>query len=213
MIKGLIFGKHCEIFAKKIVNPYAVVTKYASYVQGQSPKLGIREYFYFIDHQGMLFLDDSRMKNFTSCFKDKIFLEFFFKRLRINSTDRYREDFPYVSLCGRERNYVRCDDYPIVFTHITKNDDGQDLFCYNHAGDLLSVKFMPEKIFMSSETGRVYHPAPDIVGSIGLVRSKLAIEFSQYFQFHDGENEGPTHFTWKGITYELNPDWFHELKK
>lgn len=28
-----------------------------------------REYFYFIDHNGNLFLDDARMKNFTSCFK------------------------------------------------------------------------------------------------------------------------------------------------
>lgn len=40
-----------------------------SYEQGQSPEKGIREYFYFIDHQGQLFLDDAKMKNFTSCFK------------------------------------------------------------------------------------------------------------------------------------------------
>jgi len=39
------------------------------YEQGQSPQKGIREYFYFIDHQGQLFLDDAKMKNFTSCFK------------------------------------------------------------------------------------------------------------------------------------------------
>lgn len=41
-----------------------------TYVQGQSPERRIREYFYYIDHQGMLFLDDVRIKNFTSCFKD-----------------------------------------------------------------------------------------------------------------------------------------------
>ena len=29
----------------------------------------VREYFYYLDHNGQLFLDDSRMKNFTSCFK------------------------------------------------------------------------------------------------------------------------------------------------
>ncbi|KAK7793723.1 hypothetical protein R5R35_007878 [Gryllus longicercus] len=181
-----------------------------SYEQGQSPQIGIREYFYFIDHQGMLFLDDSRMKNFTSCFKDKVFLEFFFKRLRLNTTDRYQKDFPYLSICGRERNFVRCDDYPIVFTHVKKDSEGHDIFCYNHAGDLLNVKFMPEKIFMSPDSGRVYHPAPEIVGSVGLVRSKLAIEFSQFFQFRDGEHESPTHFTWQGVTYELSPEWFYE---
>ncbi|KAK3855273.1 hypothetical protein Pcinc_038309 [Petrolisthes cinctipes] len=40
------------------------------YTQGQSPQHRIREYFYYIDHQGMLFLDDARIKNFTSCFKE-----------------------------------------------------------------------------------------------------------------------------------------------
>ena len=49
----------------------------SNYVQGQSPERGIREYFYYIDHQGMLYLDDARMKNFTSCFKEKHFLKFF----------------------------------------------------------------------------------------------------------------------------------------
>ncbi|CAE1253424.1 UPF0598 protein F59C6.12,UPF0598 protein C8orf82,UPF0598 protein C8orf82 homolog [Acanthosepion pharaonis] len=87
------------------------------YVQGQSPEPKIREYFYYIDHQGQLFLDDAKIKNFTSCFKEKKFLEFFYKRLRVNSTQKYPE-FPYLSLCGRERNYIRCDDRPIVFTEL-----------------------------------------------------------------------------------------------
>uniref|UniRef100_A0A0P4VR13 Uncharacterized protein n=1 Tax=Scylla olivacea TaxID=85551 RepID=A0A0P4VR13_SCYOL len=48
----------------------AGVSRLLHYEQGQNPQPGIREYFYYIDHQGMLFLDDARMKNFTSCFKD-----------------------------------------------------------------------------------------------------------------------------------------------
>lgn len=51
-------------FSSQIFKRYCV-----KYVQGQSPEPRVREYFYYIDHQGMLFLDDSRMKNFTSCFK------------------------------------------------------------------------------------------------------------------------------------------------
>uniref|UniRef100_A0AAX7UI48 Uncharacterized protein n=1 Tax=Astatotilapia calliptera TaxID=8154 RepID=A0AAX7UI48_ASTCA len=41
----------------------------ATYVQGQSPTPRIREYFYYIDHQGQLFLDDTKVKNFVTCFK------------------------------------------------------------------------------------------------------------------------------------------------
>uniref|UniRef100_A0A3Q3NID4 Si:ch1073-287p18.1 n=1 Tax=Labrus bergylta TaxID=56723 RepID=A0A3Q3NID4_9LABR len=43
----------------------------ASYIQGQSPEPRIREYFYYIDHQGQLFLDDTKVKNFVTCFKGK----------------------------------------------------------------------------------------------------------------------------------------------
>jgi hypothetical protein len=70
-------------------------------------------------------------------------LAFFFKRLRLNDTDRYK-DFPYLSLCGRERNYVRCDDLPIVFTHVVqkenqKTGETEDHFSYNHANEFLMV--------------------------------------------------------------------------
>uniref|UniRef100_A0A8C3MAJ7 Uncharacterized protein n=1 Tax=Geospiza parvula TaxID=87175 RepID=A0A8C3MAJ7_GEOPR len=39
------------------------------YQQGQRPEPGIREYFYYVDHQGQLFLDDTKVKNFVTCFK------------------------------------------------------------------------------------------------------------------------------------------------
>ena len=41
------------------------------YTQGQSPEPSVREYFYYIDHQGMLFLDDAKIKNFTCCYKEQ----------------------------------------------------------------------------------------------------------------------------------------------
>ncbi|EGD75175.1 hypothetical protein PTSG_12491 [Salpingoeca rosetta] len=85
-----------------------------NYTQGQTVK-GRREYFYYIDHNGFLFLDDSMMKNFTSCLKDKPFLDFFFKRVEPNTTGRYEEEFPFLSRCGREFNFLRCDDTPLVY--------------------------------------------------------------------------------------------------
>lgn len=164
----------------------------------------------FIDYGKIqLFLDDSKMKNFTSCFKEKKFLRFFFNNLKINKTNRYTE-FPYISLCGKERNFVRCDDYPIVFTHVITKAENEHYLSHNHAGDLLIFKFEPEKVFMLPETGRVYHPAPERTGSVGLIRSKLAIEFSKYFSFDNGEGMPPTHFSWGGKVYELNTKWYEE---
>lgn len=157
-----------------------------------------------------LFLDDSKMKNFTSCFKEKKFLQFFFKRVRLNNTGRY-EEFPFISLCGRERNYIRCDDVPIVYTHIiTKPDTNEDILTFGYAGDLLTTQFLPKKIYMLPETGRVYHPAEDKYGGVGLIRSKLSIELSKNFEFQNGDNKPPTHFVWKNEIYELDQSWFQE---
>ncbi len=91
-----------------------------------------------------LFLDDTKVKNFITCFKgvcpnlnvyatfmktsliiitDKKFLAFFFRRVKPN-TGRYQDEFPFVSPCGPEMNYIRCDDLPIVYTHML-DQDGQ----------------------------------------------------------------------------------------
>uniref|UniRef100_A0A224YFU8 Protein, containing DUF4505 domain n=1 Tax=Rhipicephalus zambeziensis TaxID=60191 RepID=A0A224YFU8_9ACAR len=188
-----------------------VVIRNLHYEQGQATKEYTREYFYFIDHQGMLFLDDSRMKNFTSCFKEKKFLEFFFRRLRYNDTGKYEAEFPFISPCGREMNFVRCDDLPFVFTHIvqlpeeSKEPGSKGFLLHNHAGNLLKVEFTPQHLCMPAGTGRVYHPAPERAGGVGLIRSLLAIELSKHFTFaDDSEKSPPTHFDWDGTRYELS---------
>ncbi|KYM94141.1 PREDICTED: UPF0598 protein CG30010 isoform X1 [Cyphomyrmex costatus] len=188
---------------------------YVTYIQGQSPQPRVREYFYYIDHQGMLFLDDVRIRNFTSCFKDKKFLAFFFKRMRKNDTEHYTDDFPFLSICGVERNYVRCDDLPLVFTKIIQEcnvETGaeEDWFSYAHADDLLMMPFEPQRLFMNIKTGRVYHPAPEKIGGIGLVRSNLAIEFSALFNFENGEENAPTHFVWRNERYQLDTEWYKD---
>lgn len=154
------------------------------------------------------------MKNFTSCFKEQKFLDFFFKRIRLNKTGRYEKEFPFISLCGRERNFIRCDDVPIVYTHtITKSHDGSDadFLTYGYAGDKLSFLFSPERIYMLPQTGRVYHPAAEMYGGVGLIRSKLAIELSKNFVFANSDSQTPSHFTWKNKTYVLNQNWFQDI--
>ncbi|KAH8304302.1 hypothetical protein KR059_006155, partial [Drosophila kikkawai] len=158
-----------------------------------------------------LFLDDAKMKNFTSCFKEKDFLKFFFNRVRLNKTNRYQSDFPYISLCGRERNFIRCDDTPLVFTEQLQKDDNEVL-SYAHSGQVLTLPYEPHKLYMDPRNGRVYHPATPQVGGIGLVRSKLAIELSQNFEFSPGQ-ASPTHFMWKGERLKLENDWVSETQR
>ena len=182
------------------------------YVQGQSPERGIREYFYYIDHQGMLYLDDARMKNFTSCFKEKNFLKFFFSRLKLNYTGRYPE-FPYLSPCGKERNYIRCDDLPIVFTNVLDVDSAKPLLAYNHADRFLTAEFEPDKICMTN-SGRVYHPTPEKTGGVGLISDKLSIDWTtdKRFEFEQGEDYPPTHFNWNSKRIELKNELAAKIK-
>ena len=168
---------------------------------------------------------------------DKKFLAFFFKRLKVNSTDRYSEDFPFVSPCGKELNYIRCDDVPLVFTHLldtegeviqdiqgraatpsiqgakdisvegSEKGKTQELLSYGGTGNLLTVPFQPERLFMLPGSGRIYHSAPLKAGGVGLVKSSLAIELSRHFWYKEGsdpEAAAPVGFTWRGQSYTLD---------
>ncbi|XP_016930552.2 UPF0598 protein CG30010 [Drosophila suzukii] len=200
-----------SIIKPKILGFPSQLYRYLQYNQGQSPEPKIREYFYYIDHEGMLFLDDAKMKNFTSCFKEKDFLRFFFSRLRLNKTNRYENEFPYISLCGRERNFIRCDDTPLVFTEQLRKDD-KEVLSYAHSGQVLTLPYEPHKLYMDPRNGRVYHPATPQVGGIGLVRSKLAIELSQHFEFPTGQ-ASPTHFRWNGERLKLQNEWVSDTQR
>ncbi|XP_025903943.1 UPF0598 protein C8orf82 homolog [Nothoprocta perdicaria] len=184
----------------------------AGYRQGQSPGPRTREYFYYVDHQGQLFLDDAKVKNFITCFKDVKFLAFFFKQLRRNRSGRYEADFPYVSLCGHERNYVRCDDRPVVFTQLLPGADGAELLSYCGGGERLVVPFEPARLAVLPESGRLYHPAPAAAGGAGLVRSALAFEWSGAFEHGRGAARPPTHFWWRGRRYELTNELLPVLR-
>lgn len=183
--------------------------KDVSYTQGQSPEPRTREYFYYLDHQGQLFLDDSKMKNFITCFKDLQFLVTFFSRLRPNHSGRYEASFPFLSLCGRERNFLRCEDRPVVFTHLLTEDDGSQRLSYCRGHEALVVPFEPARLLPLAANGRLYHPAPERAGGIGLVRSALAFELSAHFEYAPGDAALPSHVHWLGrrlaLTLDLAP--------
>ncbi|KFO79372.1 UPF0598 protein C8orf82, partial [Cuculus canorus] len=153
-----------------------------------------------------LFLDDTKVKNFITCFKDVAFLAFFFKQLERNRSGRYEAEFPFLSPCGRERNFLRCDDRPIVFTHLLPGSGKNRLLSFCGAGERLVVPFQPEKLVVMPENGRLYHPAPAKAGGVGLVRSALALEWSSGFEYGEGAAQHPTHFHWEGQRYRLTEE-------
>ncbi|KAK3855275.1 hypothetical protein Pcinc_038311 [Petrolisthes cinctipes] len=147
---------------------------------------------------------------------NKKFLAFLMSRVCVNETGRYPH-FPFLSLCGRERNYIRCDDLPYVFTHViegkTEGEEGQYYLTYNHAGNALTMPFQPSEICMEVGTGRVYHPAPPRVGGVGLLRSKLAIQLAPHFLFHGDDDQLPSHIVWDGAEVKLQHSLVHTLTK
>ena len=225
-----------------------VLARHASYMQGQCLDGRTREYFYYVDHHGQLFLDGTKMMNFVTCFKDAEFLTFFFKRVKLNSSERYQEHFPFVSPCGIELNFIRCEDLPVVFTHLVNMDTMDTIavernvdwterfledsphkklvneqFGLSYGGATsaltsLTVPFQPWALIMDQHNGRIYHPGPEKVGGVGLVKSSLALQLSRCFVVpHTGDGDGesamsgdievlfpkPTHFVWNGVKYTL----------
>ncbi|KAI7824625.1 hypothetical protein BC939DRAFT_449634 [Gamsiella multidivaricata] len=118
---------------------------------------GIRPYFYFIDIHGQVFLQDTRPKNFVSCYKDPKFLDFFINRIKPNATAHFPE-YPWLSPCGKEMNFVEAADTPIVFHSL---QEGQLLW-----GGTLRTPFLPDQLRVSMSTGRIYHPLSRPIGTI-----------------------------------------------
>ncbi|NXI54972.1 CH082 protein, partial [Chloroceryle aenea] len=161
---------------------------------------------FWIGFLSQLFLDDTKVKNFITCFKDTAFLTFFFTRLERNRSGRYEAEFPFVSRCGRERNFLRCDDQPIVFTQLLPGTGTSRLLSYCGGGERLAVPFQPERLVVAPANGRLYHPAPAKAGGVGLVRSALALEWSSCFEYSEGPAQPPTHFNWEGQRYRLTEE-------
>jgi hypothetical protein len=123
---------------------------------------------------------------------DVAFQNFFFSRLKRNATGRYEQEFPFLSLCGREHNFLRCDDCPpIVFHSLKPTLKELDLAATPQSSN------MPELVFAGSlsapfnqknvtigEDGRLYYPLPLMyetrqLGKLGLIGAHLAMELAE----------------------------------
>ncbi len=134
-----------------------------------------REYFYEIDLSGRLLHDGTVLG-------EEGFLRFFYKHLRGNDTTAHVE-YPFVSPCGREMNFVRAADTPIVFSNRTEGR------LTGYGG--IAVPFEPA-LLRFGENSALYHPAP--VGGYGRIRADLLLELGRniepwgpYFAWRQGE--------------------------
>lgn len=137
---------------------------------------------------------------------DPQFLVTFFSRLRPNHSGRYEASFPFLSPCGRERNFLRCEDRPVVFTHLLASGSGPPRLSYCGGGEALAVPFEPARLLPLAANGRLYHPAPERAGGVGLVRSALAFELSACFEYPPGAPALPSHVRWQGRRLALTMD-------
>ncbi|KAG0072359.1 hypothetical protein BGZ89_006842 [Linnemannia elongata] len=163
----------------------------------------IRPYFYFIDIHGQVFLQDTTPKNFTSCYKDPKFLNFFMTRIRANTTGYFGDEYAWQSPCAKEINFVEAADTPVVFHGLINNEH------LVWAGNLQSP-FQPDKLSVSLSTGRIYHPLPPIMvqpcssdkdgnplPSLGLLKSSLVL--TEFAALLDHES-----FTWQGKQFPVH---------
>lgn len=116
-----------------------------------------RRYFYNIDLQGRLFLEETSPKNIATSIKDEQFLDFFFTRIQwANPKDReflrdhkLQEEYPFLSRCGNEINHIRPAATPIVF-HSLVNDT---LFY----GGRIGIMFESHRLAISKNCGKLYY--------------------------------------------------------
>jgi hypothetical protein len=160
-----------------------------------------RCYFYNIDLQGRLFLEETLPKNIATSIKDNRFLDFFFTRLKyISASDRAWmadndisvDDYPFVSVCGKERNLIRPAASPVVF-HSIVDTDGRRNLVFGGSSTLVQPFDEVAGIAISEQTGKLYHqltthslqhPTRAIVDSAsrqeyGLIRSSVAVALSE----------------------------------
>ena len=158
--------------------------------------------------------EETLPKNLATSMKNEAFLDFFCARIQeTTAKDRTllldaADDYPYVSLCGVERNYIRPADSVIVF-HSLQED-------HLVFGATLRQPFQPNQLAISQRTGRLYHKLVDSnltplhkqqqqqqqqqqgTARYGLIKSSVAVSLSERMVPEDG----PTDLDdWSRMTY------------
>lgn len=165
-----------------------------------------RRYYYTIDTRGHLFLESATCRVFATCMRDKKFLNFFYRMLKRNTTEWFRE-IPYVSLCGKEINFVTPED-PLSSVVFLDLDEPKESLLYGCGS--LKERFYPSLLSWSRQTLRIYHPLlnhQNLGREVGLLHPTLADEISSHIEWDDQpmDPDKPKHkLHWGNQTYVLS---------
>lgn len=154
-----------------------------------------RRYFYNIDLQGRLFLEETFPKNVATSIKDTKFLNFFFSRIRrANGNDldflqehSLQDDYPFLSKCGVETNFIRPAATPVVFHSLV-----DDTLFY---GGSLKVPFESDRLAVSKNSGKVYYRIPTSDTNIaekmeyGLICTSVGVLLSNKISIQENHDE------------------------
>jgi hypothetical protein len=146
--------------------------------------------------------------------------------LRINKQENeYYNAFPFVSLCGHERNYLRCDDLPFV---VTKLDQKLDMIQINQiTAAHWMFHFDPLNLYHNRKSGRLYYyfDKKEIITNyskekpvklthidklpckLALVKSEISINLMKAIKImnESNQNEEPVFkFEYKSQIFDLN---------
>lgn len=159
--------------SEEYVSDRVPIVKSSKYYEEQQV---LRRYYYVIDTRGGLFLEDTAPRNIATSLKDKRFLTFFYKQMRKNSTGLHEDTYPYVSLCGKELNFVLPLDpnSALVYTELSVDKKllyyggrvATDDFSGSGIGGKLGIPgksfgsafFEPKHLAFNSQSGRLYYP-------------------------------------------------------
>ena len=144
-----------------------------------------RRYFYHVDLLGRLFLEETEPKSIATSLKSPRFLSFFFSQLSLNDpSGSFGSDYPFISPCGTEMNYIACADTPIVFDDLVGGaaSSGGELV---YADGAHREPFDASALTLCAASGRLYHPLTTHkrVTGLALVRSHLAISICERVDF------------------------------
>ena len=133
-------------------------------------------------------------KNLATSIKNEKFLNFFFKNLRrTNGKEEVilqsigisakGNEYPFVSKCGKEINFIRPADKPIVFHTLQRNDDDDLNEWHLYHSGTMSQPFSYDQLAISRKSNRMYHKLMskqtiDENNKYGLLKSTIAIALS-----------------------------------
>lgn len=209
-----IFRLHCK--PSTLPRFRTIVKTKAFYQQHADRNQKYRAYFYNVDIQGRLFLEETLPKNVATSIKDDRFLNFFFRRLRPNDIAKsLAADYPYVSVCTpREINFIRPAVCPIVFHTLEIEERSSTKATLYHAGSL-ATPFSPTCLAVSPQSGCLYHATTTSMGGdYGLVRSNVAVQLTESlscdevtgrWMYNDPRNEGKESIVIPWLPIECEP--------